>query len=246
MSSVILYPYNILAEDASVTVTGSPDSGYPESRLYDRSIDFYWKYTNTGDISIECDQGAAGILDVDFLGIKNHNFSGRTMYWEYSDNGSSWSDAVTSWSQGNNNQIIKTLAEAIAHRYWRVRVIGAVNPMCSEVWVSAGYEFRISYQGNPSGKPVPNVRWRETLGGMERSTKLGDVRKRRSYLFPHFSSEYTLASFREAEGYLDDYSKPLYIMDHEGAYWFARVVDTEEKYNTEETAERDIEFLEML
>ena len=245
MSSIKLFPYNILAEDAAITVTGSPDSGYPESRLYDRSIDFYWKYTNTGDITIHCDQGAGGILDVDFLGIERHNFNGRTMHWEYSDNDSSWTPAVTSWSQSDNNQIIKTLSAAATHRYWRVRVIGAVNPQCTEVWMSLGYEFRITYD-DPSGKPLPNVRWRETVGGMERSTKLGGVRKERSYTLPHFQSSYTLASFRAAEAYLDDYSKPLYIMDHEGNYWFARIRDTEEDYNTEETAERSIEFLEML
>jgi len=246
MSSIKLYPYNILAEDAAITVTGSPDSGYPESRLYDRSIDFYWKYTNTGDITIHCDQGAGGILDVDFLAIDRHNFNGRTMYWEWSDNDSAWNDAVTSWSQGDNNQIIKTLETALTHRYWRVRVIGAVNPMCSEVWISLGYEFRIVYTRLPEGQKQPNVRWRETLGGMERSTKLGARRRIKAYTVPHFQNDYTLASFREAEDYLDEMSKPLYIQDHEGDYYFARVRDTNEEYSTEATAEREIEFLEML
>jgi hypothetical protein len=168
------------------------------------------------------------------------------MHWEWSDNDSAWNAAVTSWSQGDNDQIIKTLSTALTHRYWRVKVISAVNPQCTEVWMGLGYEFRITYDGDPSGKPLPNVRWRETVGGMERSTKLGGVRKERSYVLPHFQNDYTLASFREAEAYLDDYSKPLYIMDHEGNYWLARIKDTEEGYTTEATAERDIEFLEML
>ena len=246
MSSIKLYPYNILAEDAAITVTGSPDSGYLESRLYDRSVDFYWKYTNTGDITIHCDQGAGSILDVDFLAIERHNFNGRTIHWEWSDNDSAWTPAVTNWSQGNNNQIIKTLTTPLTHRYWRIRVIGAVNPQCTEVWMSLGYEFRINYRENPGGKDQPNVRWRETLGGMERSTKLGDARKVRSYMLPHFQNDYTLASFRTAMSYLDEYSKPFYLKDHESNYWFTRLRDTDETYTTEETAEREIEFLEML
>ena len=40
--TIKFYPYNIL-EFGTVTVTGDPDSGYPESRLYDRAISLYWK-----------------------------------------------------------------------------------------------------------------------------------------------------------------------------------------------------------
>ena len=246
MAKITLYTYNILARETSaITVTGSPDSGYPESRLYDHSIHFYWKYTNTGDVTIECDQGASGNLSVDFLAIERHNFNGRTIYWEYSDNGSSWSDAVTSWSQGSNNQIIQTLDDAITHRYWRVRVIGAVNPQAAEIFMSGGKTFQVRFDEMPSGSEIDNVMWIETLGGLERSTKLGDERRTRTYSFIHTSSE--LTNFRTAMGYLNGYSKPFYVKDHEDDYWLARFsrISTE-TYQTEGTTLRQIGIQEML
>ena len=46
--TVKIWPYNIL-ETGTVVVSGTPDSGYPATRLFDRSINLLWKVTTGGD-----------------------------------------------------------------------------------------------------------------------------------------------------------------------------------------------------
>jgi len=59
--TIKFYPYNIL-ESGTVTVTGTADTGYPESRLYDRSINLLWKYTTGAmEIIFQVDQGGERI-----------------------------------------------------------------------------------------------------------------------------------------------------------------------------------------
>jgi len=247
MAKLRLLPFNVLNFDTSaVAVTGSGDSGYPETRLYDHSIDFYWKYTATGDISLVVDQGVG--IDwpvVNTLIIGRHNFTGRTMYWEYSTDGISYFDMVPSWAQGDNLQIVKESTITTAYRYFRLRVIGAVNPQCTEVYMGGYYEFNVRFDDPPKEKDVDNVIWTATLGGIERSNKLGDVRRGRIYslfLYPE-----ALIDYREAIAYLDEFSKPFYIRDHENDYWFARFRELPGgTFITEQQQEKDIELLEIL
>jgi hypothetical protein len=247
MAKIRILPFNVLQFDtSSVTVTGAPDSGYPESRLYDLSIDFYWKYTNTGDISVECDQGAG--IDwpvVNTLIIDKHNFTGRTISWEYSTNGSAWNDMVSSWVQGDNLQIVKESTITTAYRYHKLTVAGAVNPQCTEVYMGGYYEFAVRFDEPPRETDVDNVIWQATLGGIERSTKLGDVRLGRKYslfLYPE-----KLVEWRALEAYLDEFSRSFYVKDHEDNYWFARFKGLPHGvFPTEQQQEKDVELLEML
>jgi hypothetical protein len=247
MAKIRILPFNVLQFDTSaITVTGTPDSGYPESRLYDLSIDFYWKYTNSGEISVRCDQGAG--IDwpvVNTLIIDKHNFTGRTISWEYSSNGSDWNDMVSSWVQGDNLQIVKESAIATAYRYHKLTVAGAVNPQCTEVYMGGYYEFAVRFDDPPRETDVDNVIWQATLGGIERSTKLGGVRKGRRYslfLYPE-----KLIEWRALETYLDEFSKPFYVKDHEDNYWFARFKGLPlGVFPTEQQQEKDVELLEML
>lgn len=221
MAKIKLFTYNVLDQSGSaVTVTGSPDSGYPEERLYDRDIDFYWKYTASATVTFHVDQGASGSLVIDTLIVDKHNFSGRAMSWQYSDNDSDWSDLVPGWTQGDNNQIVKESTESSAHRYYRLVVTNAVNPQCTEVFMSHGYTFQVRFDEPPEETDVDNVFWEETLGGNERSVKLGDERKGRIYSV--FLNPTLLASWRTAISYLDQNSKPFYVKDHEDNYWLAR------------------------
>jgi len=246
MAFLKLFTYNILDQtDSTVTVTGSADSGYPESRLYDRSIDFYWQYTASGDLIIHVDQGASNQLSVDTLFIERHNFNGFVMQWQYSDNDSDWTDAVTDWTQSGNTQIVKTLAAAVTHRYWRVHVASAVNPRCTEVFMSGGYSFQVRFDSLPEEADTDNVIWNETLGGIERSVKLGDIRKGRKYSF--FLYPELLTNWRTAIDYLDENSKPFYIKDHEGNYWLARFKALPGgSFPTEQQQYKEVELLELL
>lgn len=249
MAKIKLYTQNIL-EDGTVTVTGTPDTGFPESRLYDRAISLYWKDTVTEAKNFIVDQGATGNVAVDFLAIEKHNFNSEDMQWQWStDNfSSSINDAVTDWTQGDNNQIIKTLSTALTKRYWRTTLSSMENPKCSEIFMSYGYEFKVRFDSPPRLSDLSNTQWNQTVGGLERSTKLGDNRRVRNYsILLDTSSE--LDNFRAAMDYLDDYSKPFYIKDHESDYWMCRFQGTpQENPMTDENAITtiDINLIEML
>lgn len=243
---ITLYPFNLLAESGSI-VTDSPAdlTGYPGVRLYDRSIDFYWKSAG-GALTVQVDQGASVSESIDFLAITRHNLDTLAMQWQWSDNGSAWTDAVTDWTQSGNSQIIKTLASPLSHRYWKVTAASGSHTI-TEVWMSRGYKFQVVAANTPEGEYEDNVVWRKTYGDIEISSKKGARRRIRTYPLFHHDDGYTLASFRAAITYLDSYSKPFYIKDHEGDYWFCRLVDpSTEQYTTPGTTEREITVIEQL
>jgi hypothetical protein len=244
---VNLYPFNLLNLDGSSITTDGYDAGYPNARLGDLSVNLYWKYGSEGTVTIKVDQGASGSESIDFLAIERHNFDGETIAWQYSDNDSDWYDAVTSWSQSGNTQIIKTLSAAITHRYWRVTVTSMSSPQCTEIFMSRAYQFQVVVAEGPSGEDVAYVDWRQTYGDVEISSKRGSSRRSRIYPLFHAQSSYTLASFREAIEYLDDYSKPFYFKDHEDNYWMARMAKpSTENYLNQSSSEKEIEVIEML
>jgi hypothetical protein len=269
MARIKLYTRNIL-EDGTVTVTGTADTGYPKSRLYDRAISLYWKDTVTEAKTFHVDQGASGNESVDALLIPKHNFNGEDMAWQYSANNSDWTDAVTGWTQGDNNQIEKTLSAALTKRYWRVTLASMENPQCSEIFMSYGYEFTADFVQNPEFGGEPNVIWTPTIGGLERSTKLGEERRTRAYALFLEATHYlltedgdslitedghhliteksgSLGNFRAAMADLDGYSKPFYFKDHEGNYFMAKFAERpKEVFITEGHVQVVINVVEML
>ncbi len=219
MSQITIYPTNIL-ESGTVTVTGDPDSGYPEARIHDRSIDFLWKDTVTEAKDFHVDQGASS-LDVDFLAVAAHNFDGEDLEWQHSDDDAAWTDAATDWTQADDDLIIKTLSAALTHRYWQLTLTSMANPQCAEIFMGVGYSFDVQAPRPPSGRDLDNVQWNRTVGGSERSTKFGPVRRSRTYSL--FLSAAELVQFDLAMAYLDDYSNPFFVTDHAGDTFFARL-----------------------
>lgn len=234
MSEITLYTRNIL-ETGSVTVTGAPDAGFPASRLYDRSIGFYWKETVAEAKNFTVDQGASGNLAVDFLAIGRHNFSGIAMQWQYSSDNFSAdiNDAVTDWVQGDNNQIIKTLVSALTQRYWRVTLASMTNPKCSEIFMSYGRTFEVQTSPSAIYGEKENVQWNQTVGGLERSTLYGDERRIREYGL--FLSPSELSEFKAAMSELNSYAKPFYLKDDEGAYFPCRLLSVPEPVGDHKT-----------
>jgi hypothetical protein len=246
MGQIILYPFNLLGE-SGVTVTANADSAYPKTRLYDRSLNYYWQYTQTGAFTITVDQGASYSLYVDFLAVGIHNFINATIAWQYSSNGSSWTNAVDSWYQTSGAQIVKTLTTPLLYRYWRLSVGSVASPRCVEVYMSLGHSFRIVWDSTPTGSEEDSVEWIKTVGNLERSIKTGDARKMRDYPIFHHTSTSTLTSFRSAMSYLDGYSKPFFVKDHESGYWLARMTSvSKEDYNSEGVAFRTLSLVEMI
>jgi hypothetical protein len=244
--TVNFYPFNLLAL-ATVDVTGDPDTGFPESRLYDRAISLYWRDTATEAKSFHIDQGAAGNLAVDFLAVAKHNFDGTALAWQYSSDDFSVdiNDAVPAWTQSGNAQIIKLPVAAITSRYWRLTLASMANPRCSEIYLSNGFAFNCLREQNPSGEDAANVQWNTTVGGVERSTKYGPTRRVRRYTF--YLSETEFADFKAVADYLDDYSLPFYFKDHKGAYFLARFAEVPQfDFNHATHTMVSVQLIEML
>lgn len=221
MSSLILYTNNIL-ENGTVTVTGDPDTGCPESRLCDRAIDLFWKDTVTEAKTFQVDYGSA--VEVDTLIIERHNFDGQSITWDYSTDAITWTAAVTGWTQSGNGQIVKTMSSSQTKRYWRVTVSSMTDPKCSEIYMTLARSFPIKADPPPEWVDVPAVQWNKTFGGTERSTRFGEDKKKGLYTLRHLDST-AKTSFRAAMNDLNGYSKPFYIKDHESNYRFVRFLE---------------------
>lgn len=226
--TISFYPFNIL-ELGSFVATDlgdtplTPDTGYPESRLYDRVISLYWKYTGTTGVYFVVDQSGITALPINFLAIPKHNFgSSIYMQWQWSNDnfGSSVNDFVTDWTQTDNDPIIQDVQDPITVDYWRVALGTMANPQCSEIYMSNRYSFNVLREDNPTGKDVSNVRWARTIGGEARSTKFGE--KKESRIYTAWLDSTGWANFATVISYLNDYANSFYFKDHEGNYFMAR------------------------
>ena len=224
--TITIYPYNIL-EDGTITVTGAADTGYIESRLYDRCQNLFWKKTG-GDSSssfsceIKVDQGGSPKY-VDTLIIPKHNFALELMEWQYSSDNfvadiNSAMDS-SSWTQGDNEQIVKEIANPRNDRYWRILIDEMEAMRCSEVFMSYGYEFYVKVDPFPTIGNRANIDKQDTIGGMTRTTKLGNKKRVRKYNMKLDAID--MSDWNEAMEYLDHYYKPFYFKDHESNIFLA-------------------------
>ena len=224
-STITFYTRNILETADSVTVTGTPDTGYPESRLHDRSIDLYWKDTVTEAKTFVVDT-SSDIRAVDLLYIPRHNFNGEDMQWQYSTTGA-WAgeevDACTDWTQSGNTPIIKTIETAQNREYWRVTLSSMANPQASEIYMSGGITFTILAEPAPVKDRVSNAQWNRTIGGQERSTLYGDLRYRYQYTLRLTSG--IISTFNTVLDDLNQLSYPFLLLDHESEYKWVRFTE---------------------
>lgn len=85
----------------------------------------------------------------------------------------------------------------------------------------------------PEAEAAPNVRWQKTAGGLTRSTKMGEARRRRSYQMA--LSAANLTAFLSAMDDLDEYSLPFYFCDHAGDWFLAKFVEPPRKIYSNKT-----------
>lgn len=235
MSEITLYTRNIL-ETGTVTATGTPDTGFPESRLYDRAISLFYKDTVSEAKDFRVDQGAVDILTVDFLAVHRHNFSGANIYWQSSaDDFGSYVTTHENWTPADNDQIIKTISSPVTKRYWRLYA-SLVNPKCGEIFMSYGRTFEVKASPSPAYGEKDNVQWNRTVGGLERSTKFGEERRVREYGL--FLSASELTEFKAAMDELNSYARPFWIKDDEGAYFPCRLLSVPEPIGDHKTHKR--------
>jgi len=236
-------------EEAAVSIYGDDDSGYPESRLYDRDISLYWKQTGTVPVNFTVTGCSGEANEVGFLAIEKHNFDGQPIDWQYSSDNFvlDINNAVEQWDPGSG-QTVKTLSTGVIENSWRIKASGEItNPQCSEVYMSKGLELRVRFDEKPLAFDKANVTWQETIGGIERSTKTGSKRRMREYAIFLDENDSEITNFRTAMADLDDYSKSFYIKDHEGDYWMCRLLEEPvEQFLTEGQVLMTIKVIEKL
>lgn len=218
-----IYPANALEDASSITITGTADTGYPEARLYDRGLDFYWKVTATQATTFLMDYGSA--IELDCLFIYGHNFNGEDMQFQYStDNfAADTNDAVVDWTQGDNNQIVKVMSSSETKRYWRVTVTSMANPEASELYFSLGYEFTVLNDANPQEVEQSNIARLDTVGGTRSAIKYGDTKDQREYTIV-LKDATDLSNFKQVLTDLDGIYKPFLIEDLDDNYVFVELM----------------------
>jgi len=219
-----------LLESSTVTVT-SAETLYPSTRLYDRLFGRNWVATTNDAQTIHCDQGSGGTQAVDTLVLPGgHNLSGCSMVFQYSDNDSDWSDAVTGWTQSDDDIIVKQASSSSIHRYWRVVITPASAsdaPYCAEVFITLLYVFPgLAYTMNPTkSKDQVSVRL-TSYSGVPHYVKQGESRYR-------WVGGLILRSTTEInnfDSFLDGWDgyKHFYVKDSEGNQFFAEFMEEPE------------------
>lgn len=208
--------YNIL-EDGAVTVTGV-DGGYPKERLFDRSLGFYCMYSAVSAYVVSVNQSTAPLI-VNTLIIEDHNLDGVAVTWDHSANGSSWTTSE-SWTQSGTGQIVKQITTPVTDNYWRVSM-GSHAFQASEIFMGRALSVPVVWSNAPAFSEVADVERQRTYGGVDHFIRIGPKRKQRSYSVFMDRVDYPVATFATDLEYLDDYSKPFYLIDHEDSCFLA-------------------------
>lgn len=269
VETVKIFPYNIL-ETGAVSVTGPADTGFPKARLWDRSINLLWKLTTgEGGDSFGHDDDSFGydgdlfghgpetaqqivflinqstsIKPVDILFVTGHNFDTFTVRWQYSNDGTTWIDAVTAFMQSGNGDIIKAIS-SIARQYWRLVVESAVNPQAAEIIMSEGLSFNIAETPNPTHGWEDNIIASRSIGGQLNIIKLGVEKRIREYKVKADAT--VLTSLSSLYGDLSGFSKPFLIKDKDGFYFMVIfTAPPTNNYFIQTITEVNLSFMEVL
>lgn len=239
--SVTLHGFNLL-ELGAVAVNADADTGYPASRLYDRSKGLIWK-TSGGEqeLSITVEQvvdlfgysnddfgwdgdgfgreGAPGLRDIDTLWVGGHNFAGHEIVWESSENGTDWTER-SRWWQSDDDPIVQVLGSAVTAQFWRLRVEEIGGAECGEIIMTEAVAIGIRNTPAPMHDHEPAVVWSRSLGGLDRSIKYGDSRAMRRYVLDVTAAN--LTDFQAFVADLDEFSRPFLVKDKDDAYRLMR------------------------
>jgi hypothetical protein len=213
-----LVPYNVFDLADTVTITGTADTGHPETRLYDFAENLLWKYTGTSALTFNADMGAGETAEADILIVRNHNFSGETWTWQYDDDDSGYTTNDTGTATAAD--ICETISTAVDDRYHQLTISSMTDPQCGEICIGLRYSFDVDRTGPPVIGNAPNVQWNRLVDGGSRSTKFGPNKKTFNYTLMLDATD--LASFIEAVGYLDEFSLPFFFVDHLGDCYLVR------------------------
>jgi hypothetical protein len=104
----------------------------------------------------------------------------------------------------------------------------------------------VVWDSPPALRQVADVEWQRTYGGVDHSIRIGPKRKARDYTVFMDRVVYPVASLRADLEYLNDLSKPIYVIDHEGVCFLAKFEsDLQEDHMNEGILTATISVLEI-
>jgi len=111
---------------SALTATSTAAGDYLVSYIYNMLETNMWKASSSANQTLSYDAGAGNTKGADYISILGHNLktAGASIYLEWSDNNSNWTQA---WSDTPTADTIylKEFTQTAAHRYWRLRITGA-------------------------------------------------------------------------------------------------------------------------
>lgn len=110
--------YQSFLDTGTVTVSSGDVAAAKNKLTYDK-----WQPSGTSEW-VAVDAGTD--VEVDYLAIAAHNLSGRSVQFQYSDTGSTWT-AIYSMVADSDKAILVLLNAPLSKRYWRVLVSGSVG-----------------------------------------------------------------------------------------------------------------------
>lgn len=235
---------NILDEETSVVTVTSQATGYDSYRLYDRVFGRQWVASSTATQTIHIHQ--PGLLPVkDLIIPSGHLLSGCTLAWQYSDDNSNWSSAITSWVQSGDSEIKKSLSLSLVHAYWRLVISGASSaPQAGEVWMGVLRTFTASMAASSIYRLEDLTITQQSL--YSKTPVFVNLGTSKYYL-----SGKTVPIGSSERSYFEDWfsvwsgCKPFYFEDHRGNGYFAMFISKPEFEENLDYCEAKIELQQV-
>lgn len=164
--------------------------------------------------------------EVDSVVMPGHTFDGVDLLFQYSDDGSTWSNAVTPWTQSGDSMIVKTFISPKSSNYFRLYTDSSmyVLPELAEFYVTKFNEISSAPKYTVREGHVPNIKKISADSWKNRYLFNGEKRKTFSYEFPYASSaDKTIIEELENECLM---KKPFYIYDHNGSVIYVELTDS--------------------
>lgn len=223
MSLIRIATANLLETASSVTDTGTPVSGYPISRLYDRNV--AREYRITEDVARETIiTGGVSAISVNALMIAaGHNVGGLTYTLAKSTDGTNWTTVKTGDFAAGTGVICEEFS-ATTGAHWRLTLPTNQDVTITEMLLTTIYTCTDQADRDSSSlRKQLNVASDETTAGSERWISNGPTRRLRSYSFQNVPE----AMANTIETMIDALAgaKPFYLCDHQGAWIWGNLTE---------------------
>ena len=119
--------YQNLFQEASTVTASSEATGYDGANAYDSRTYDFWRPSSTGTNTLTATFSSN--QSVNYFGVAAHDLADddSSIKLEYSTDGTTWYDAVESWSPADNRIIFRKF-DPIQADYWRVSVTSTGYP----------------------------------------------------------------------------------------------------------------------